>query len=372
MAIVHHTQIGGQLFRQGAVVAILPGAQSWERAWYYGIRMVAHYVDLHQRIILHVQSTRAWEAWQHNRHAEVFHLLRELITLDQKSRIKVLCITSKQLKDMPKPEWSLRHRQEDACKTAREMALGLQPTSQEEELVQQDEKYKRIAPQAIQRVRYLLEDKQHFLHAARESGKLKREETREKKKEAYRKLSVPNHPNNHVWERKGRGLKCKQCKAGVTMHNKLTDLKEAATEICPKAADPGVIGGNSGSSDKATLIEQMLSGTCAGMSDHSFSLQKHYIVCGRCNQRLLRNSAKEKLQDLATAPCWDSEWPIPAVWAGHATHQMWRKGGKIFCRRCKAHVMQKDGRPQASKHLTKACTQGHTTQLPLCFRPKDA
>ena len=149
-------------------------------------------------------------------------------------------------------------------------------------------------------------------------------------------------------------------------------LQEAATEICPKAADPGVIGGHSGSSDKATLIEQMLNGACAGVSDHSFSLQKHYIVCGRCNQRLLRNSAKEKLQDLTTAPCWDSEWPIPAGWAGRATHRMWRKGGKIFCQSCKAHVMQKDGRPQASKRLTKACAKGHTTQLPLCFRPKDA
>ena len=132
---------------------------------------------------------------------------------------------------MPKPEWSLRHRQEDACKTAREIALGLQPTSQEEELVQQDEKYKRIAPQAIQRVRYLLEEKQHFLHAARESGKLKREEAREKKKEAYRKLSVPTHPNQHVWEPKGRGLKCKHCKAGVTMHCKKQQQRSAQKQL---------------------------------------------------------------------------------------------------------------------------------------------
>lgn len=69
--------------------------------------MVAHYVDLPQRITLHVQSVRAWEAWQQAKNAEVFHDLRELIILDQKSRIKVLCITPKQLKEMPKHEWSL-------------------------------------------------------------------------------------------------------------------------------------------------------------------------------------------------------------------------------------------------------------------------
>ena len=109
-------KIGGQLYRQGAAVAILPGKQTWGRAWYYGLRMVVHYVDLQQRMVVHVQSTRAWEAWQHAKHADVFHDLRELITWDQKQRIKVLCTSPKQLKEMPKNEWSLRNRMADAAK----------------------------------------------------------------------------------------------------------------------------------------------------------------------------------------------------------------------------------------------------------------
>ena len=60
VSIVHHTQIGGQLYRQ----AILPGKQTWERAWFYGVRMAAHYVELQQRLVLHFQSTRAWEAFR--------------------------------------------------------------------------------------------------------------------------------------------------------------------------------------------------------------------------------------------------------------------------------------------------------------------
>lgn len=46
VALVHHTHIGGELYRQGAVITVLPGKQSMERAWFYGLRMVAYYVDL--------------------------------------------------------------------------------------------------------------------------------------------------------------------------------------------------------------------------------------------------------------------------------------------------------------------------------------
>ena len=72
IAIVHHVLLGGQLHRQGAVVTVLPGKQSWERAWFYGIQMAAHYVNLQNPVVVHVSSTRAWEAWTQSKHG---HLL---------------------------------------------------------------------------------------------------------------------------------------------------------------------------------------------------------------------------------------------------------------------------------------------------------
>ena len=191
----------------------------------------------------------------------------------------------------------------------------LQPISQEQELARQDAKYKRIAPQAIQHIRYLLEDKQHFMNAARETGKIKRAEGREHKKEAYLRLSLPTSPEGQIWEAKGRGVKCRQCKEMMTMRNKVAELQDASAAKCPQAASVAVVGGKAEFSDKAAPVKQMLEGTLEHMADHTFSLRKHYIVCGRCRQRIWKHSAKEKLRELATSTCWDSPWTPPESWA---------------------------------------------------------
>ena len=77
--------------------------------------------------------------------------MQNLISLDQRARIKVLAITTDQLKDTPKTEWSLRNRMADAKKAAQEVALSMQPIEQEKILQEQDKKYRRIAPLAVQR-----------------------------------------------------------------------------------------------------------------------------------------------------------------------------------------------------------------------------
>ena len=131
VAIVHHVQLGGQLYRRKPVVTVLPGKQTWERAWFYGLRMVAHYVNLQTPVVIHVTSTRAWEAWTLSKHREVFYDMTGLITLGQRRRIKALTITPAQLKEMPKTEWSLRHHMADAKKVAVEVALSTRQQIQE-------------------------------------------------------------------------------------------------------------------------------------------------------------------------------------------------------------------------------------------------
>lgn len=58
VALVRHTNVGGELYRQGAVIAVLPGKQTLERA-FYGLRMAAHYVDLSSMLGIQVLSVRA-------------------------------------------------------------------------------------------------------------------------------------------------------------------------------------------------------------------------------------------------------------------------------------------------------------------------
>ena len=368
VSIVHHTQLGGQLYRQGAVIAILPGKQSWERAWYYGLRMIAHYVSLQQRLVVHVQSTRAWECWQQNKHAEVFHDLRDLITWDQKQRIRVLCINAKQLKEMPSNEWSLRNRMADAAKAAKEVALSMQPLEQEKELLEQDQRYKRIAPLAIQRIKHLLSDKQHFLHEARETGKQKRVEARTNKQNALTSLTHNAGQGSHTWVAKGKGVQCATCKKRLTMHSKHQDILAGKTEQCADTPQPPLVGGETASQTKSALLQEMIRGQIPNMAPHEFEEAKNYISCVKCHAQLLKNSSREKLLELATMPCWNQLWS-PEGWQGHPSHRMWRRGGKLWCQACKAHALVHPFR--TSKALKGPCSQQTgQKQLPICFRQK--
>ena len=118
--------------------------------------------------------------------------------------------------------------------------------------------------------------------------------------------------------------------------------------------------------DKSHLVD----GVAPNMAPHQFVVQKHYIVCERCGQRLLKNSSKEKLTELSMAECWNDPWPLPAQWTGHKSHKLWRKGSKVHCTECMAYGHNKAGCITPSKQLLKACGKQMQGTLPQCFRPK--
>ena len=377
VAIVHHVQLGGQLFRQGAVITVLPGRQSWERAWYYGVRMVAHYVDLQSPLVVHVSSTRAHEAWTQYKHKDVFHDLQNLISLDQRARIRVLAITADQLKDMPKTEWSLRNRMADAKKAAHEVALSMQPIEQEQILQEQDKKYRRIAPLVVKRIQFLLDEKTHFLHTARESGKQARQQARDHKRTLFLSLVPQTNPEGHQWENKGRSIQCSQCKKRMNMHHKAAEIQSAAEETCPTPLKVPMIGGAPAdpkeAGSKTEFLANMVNGRLPFMGEHTFHIHTNYVVCTKCHGRQLKHSSKEKLEALAMTKCWHGEWTPEGQWNGHHTHQMWRTGRKIFCQRCKANALVKGEQIAASKALRSKCEKiTQQQQLPSCFRAKKA
>ena len=331
--------------------------------------MTAHYVTLHQRLVVHVQSTRAWECWQQNKHVEIFHDLRDLITWDQKQRIRVLCINARQLTDMPNNEWSLRNRMMDATKAAREVALSLQPLEKEKELRAQDQRYKRIAPQAIQRIKHLLSDKQHFLNEARETGKQKRDEARTEKQEALTNLTHHTAPGKHAWMAKGKGVQCSKCKCRLTMHSQHQEILAGKDEACADNPQPPLVGGEPTSQTKQEFLQQMIQGQIPNMAPHGFVEATNYISCDKCHVKLLKNPSKEKLLELAHKQCWNQHWSPEAGWKGHSSHKLWRRGGKLWCVACKAHALTTPFR--ASKALQNQCKSHELqTTLPVCFRQK--
>ena len=93
---------------------------------------MAHYVDLNTPVRIHALSVRAWQAWVHGKHQDTFFDLSQLVSWDQRQRVRALSVTTKQVKSMPSTGLSLKSRYKDANKAAMEMAISKRPTEQEQ------------------------------------------------------------------------------------------------------------------------------------------------------------------------------------------------------------------------------------------------
>ena len=368
VALVHHTMIDGELYRKGAVTAILPGQQSSDRAWYYGLRLISHYVDLHVPVRVHLQSRKAREAWVHSRHKDHFHDLQCLVTHDHRSRIRPLHLTQQQIQEMPPGPFTIKARARDANKTAKEMALAMKPVREEEELWIIDQRYYKIAAKAIERIKFLLETKDHYLNKARETGKENRQKAKEKKHQLFLAIGSNQVESKHLWVSKGRALICQGCQKRITQHLTVEALQKIQAEDCPSVMKLNLQGGQPEvTQTKQELVKSLVDGTHPSMADHKFVLQTNYVVCTRCSGRILRNAAREKIESLAVSSCWDVEWLPEGGWQGHSSHKLWRKGGKVTCLTCGGHAIRTQSGFSASKALQKACKENQQSRLPAIF-----
>ena len=332
--------------------------------------MIAHYVDLMNMVRVHVLSVKAWQAWVKGHHYDHFYDLANLVTWGQRQRIRALSVTQKQISTMPATGLSLRNRYKDANRAAMEFALSKQPRDLEQEYQEQDQRYKKYAPMAAERIRYLLETQDHFLHGEKTKGKELRQKTRDEKKALYLEIGVTGHEGGHQWMAKGRGPQCRHCKKQI--HQRMTilpALKEAKDEKCEVAVGVSITGGEPNMETKQEYINRILQEHTE--EGHLLQQQANYIVCQKCGVRALRNAAREKIQQMHQSTCWYGPWTPDVQWQGSPTHNLWRRGQKIYCQSCKGHAIIQEHGWKASKQLQKPCAAGQqTTQLPLCFRAK--
>ena len=269
---------------------------------------------------------------------------------------------------MPHTGLSLRSRYKDSNKAAMEVAISKRPLDQEKELREQDRKYNRVAPIAVQRIKYLLDSPEHFIHAQKKSGKEQRQKTRDQKKALYLEISVTGKEDGHQWMPKGLGLQCQRCQTCIHQHMPMQQLRAAQEEKCELAQHLPVKGG-SGHGDQAGLHSTDHGrGRSAGPSvDHPDA----FFVCGRCGMRTLKNAAREKIEQLHSSPCWHGKWMAPATGTGNPTHELQRRGNKVWCQTCKACAIAKNGTWIPSEQLKKPCGQAiQQLQLPQCFQAR--
>ena len=150
-----------------------------------------HFADLTEEVKIHIMSTQSFDAWLKQKHKTTFWDLNSLATPNQRARIRPIYVSRQHLKQIPLGGWSLSSRMQDATKVAKERALAMKPTDLESELAQQDAKYQAVARHAIERVKFILDDKSHFTRQHRETAKEKREAARQRKRDAYVSLLGP-------------------------------------------------------------------------------------------------------------------------------------------------------------------------------------
>ena len=290
--------------------------------------MIAHYVDLTVPTRVHVMSIKAWEAWAMGRHQEHFFDLASLATWDQRQRVRALSITKAQLQVMPTTSLSLRTRYKDANKAAQEVAISRRPLDQERELREQDRKYNRIAPMAAQRIKYLLDTPDHYIDEEKATGKENRQKTRDMKKALFLEISVTGFEGGHQWKPKGNGLQCGQCQRRIHQCMPLQQLRQAKEETCELAHSLPVKGGTPPEESKQAFIQRLIDHP--EPQGHQLQNQTNYLVCSKCGMRTLRNSSREKIEQLYSSQLERKVGGSPSMdWAPHPCASSTRSQGVV-------------------------------------------
>ena len=173
-----------------------------------------------------------------------------------------------------------------------EVAISRRPLGQERELREQDRKYNRVAPLAVQRTKYLLDTPDHFIHEQKATGKDRRQKTRDEKKALFLQINVTGKEEGHQWTPKRSGLECAQCQCRIHQHMSIQQLRNAKEEKCELAQSLPVKGGEPQLETKQAFIKRILEHR--EPDGHELTIQNHYLVCGKCGLRTLRNSAGER------------------------------------------------------------------------------
>ena len=94
-------------------------------------------------------------------------------------------------------------------------------------------------------------------------------------------------------------------------------LKTAKNEACEVASG---MGGEAPVESKQDYITRILAEH--PVDGHLFSLQANYIVCQKCSARVLKNPAREKIQQLHDGPCWYGPWQPHPRWTQPYPHHV--------------------------------------------------
>ena len=310
------------------------------------------YTKGHHRVQVH--HSPAWEAWQKNKHeAEVYDLLAKH-DMQQAARIQAIYCQLSKLKQHGDMLQGLFQRRKDALKVVEERVDIVRDHPSEQAWKAQDQKAKRVYEHAAERVKWILEAKDHFGKEKQPSGKENRAKARQRKSDLLANLPQQADPEGHRWSAEKRGYKCQQCDLYVTSQTPYAELTALAGQVCEKSR-PATLGGKSLTRDQ--FLQQLLEGQLEGVpaDQHEWEVTNHYLRCKRCSMQKLKRSRQEVINGLLESKCYHGSWEPPHGWNGHPTHRMQRRANAVFCERCNGKGIPEDGQFKASAKLKQVC-----------------
>ena len=359
VALVHYNEQG----RQGAVTCVLPGTQSESRAWFLGLILTSVYT-MHERKVL-IPNVKAFEAWKEGKHHDTFWDLKQ--EWDQSnSRVQALYTSKKQLKKNKEQMQAWEKRAKDAQKVVDEEMNHHREPEVEEYLHNRDRRVEPIYRAAVQRIRALLEDKEHFMHKkAKETGKVKRQQGRLKKRELLQKLPQADEAGGHRWQEQKGIMKCRACNRVANMHTAYKQLQQLYEEECTEAGDerPEVRGGKQETRD--VQIQRLLQDQEGRQEGHQWQVKGEYIRCEKCGAYAMKRCKGVDFDKLVQSECINREYEPPAGWKGHSSHSLWQKGNQVTCKSCQSKARKNEGVFEATEKLKKACSSGTNGQQRL-------
>ena len=309
-------------------------------------------------VVVQLHNVQAWEAWKSvQKRANVYDLCKGTSEQAMK-RLTVLYMHREVILGV-NSRWRLR--MVDAKKALRERIDEVRDLASEEFLAKQDQKAKLVYSAAIQRVKAIVDDKNHFGNQKDMSGPEKRGLTRKRKSDLLRNLPLAAG-TGHRWHQHKRGYKCERCDKFVTMQSPYTELLQLHQGPCE--ARPAAVSKGGKGVTRDQLLDGFLEAQGESMQEgkHFWSIGAHYIKCDQCGINLLKRSKMEALEKFMAQDCINHAWQPSPEWKGHRTNAMWRKGNTLQCSKCNGKAQQKDGTYLASSKLVGPCKHGDEAQ----------
>ena len=336
----------------GTCTALAPGQPTEARAWLFGVWILLQAViGKHQ---INIPSRAGWAAVQKGGKGmtapDLWHNLPE----DEWSRVQVLNVPQKMLKDNggDMRAWM----QYTEAKLAAKQRATKEAPGDLDELKKADLFHIKAYEAAAERIGAVLEDTDHYMH-----GKLEQIETefKIKKDKPKGRLLLFNQlvqqtpvEGQHKWLHHRGGVLCELCGKRIKACSTHSEISTKQSTQCNGRVTLTL------KQTMAALVQES-EGLDEEIEGHRWTISATSFGCKRCWAKIPLRSGKAALTSMQQSVCLygpKTEAELGLRSRVHTTHEIWRRGAWLECKRCGRTTKEIQGKVQT--WLSQLCQKG--------------